>query len=300
MPRWQGKSKGTPVGYSIFVFICRRLGVIPAYSLLVFVAFHYFLFSPTTSKIIYRYFRNRIGFGRVKSVLKIYQNYYMLGQTLLDKIIVMAGFGNRFTYEFDGEENLHRIVAGGKGGILISGHVGNWEAAGHLLRRLNTKINVVMYDGEHQRIKEYLNDVTGGRNFNVIVVKDDISHVYAIGEALQKNELICLHADRFVGNAKTSLQHFLGGEARFPVGPFALASTFKVPVSIVFAFKESITHYHFYGSSLYEYNKSESRHEYTKKLMGTFVNDLEKMVKNYPEQWFNYYNFWENENAGHS
>jgi predicted LPLAT superfamily acyltransferase len=294
MPRWQGKSKGNHVGYRIFVFICRRLGVIPAYSVLVFVAFHYFLFSTKTSKVIYHYFRNRIGFGPVKSVLKIYQNYFLLGQTLLDKIIVMAGFGNRFTYEFDGEENLHKIVNGGKGGILISAHVGNWEAAGHLLKRLNTKVNVVMYDGEHQQIKDYLNNVTGGKNFNVIVVKNDISHVYAIGEALQKNELICLHADRFVEGSKTTIQHFLGADARFPAGPFALASTFKVPVSIVFAFKESTTHYHFYGSKLFEYNRSDTRQEYSDNLMRTFVSDLEQMVKKYPEQWFNYYNFWEN------
>jgi predicted LPLAT superfamily acyltransferase len=294
MPRWQGKSRGTKVGYKIFVFICRRLGVVPAYSVLVFVAFYYFLFSPSTTKIIYCYFRERIGFGRVKSFFKVYQNYFLLGQTLLDKIIVMAGFGNRFTYDFDGEENLHSIVQQGKGGILISGHVGNWEAAGHLLKRLGTKVNVVMYDGEHQKIKEYLSGVTGGKNFNIIVVKDDISHVYAIGEALQKNELICLHADRFVEGTKTSIQHFLGGNAKFPMGPFSLASTFKVPVSIVFAFKESATHYHFYGSKLYQYNKAQSRQEYTENLMRTFVSDLEKMVKKYPEQWFNYYNFWEN------
>jgi predicted LPLAT superfamily acyltransferase len=294
MPRWQGKSKGNKIGYRIFVFICRRLGVIPAYSVLVFVAFYYFLFSFHTTKIIYRYFRDRIGFGSVKSLIKVYHNYFLLGQTLLDKIIVMAGFGNRFTYEFDGEENLHQIVKQGKGGILISGHVGNWEAAGHLLKRLNIRINVVMYDGEHQEIKEYLSEVTGGRNFNVIVVKNDISHVYAIGEALQKNELVCLHADRFVEGSKTSLQDFLGAKAKFPVGPFTLASTFKVPVSIVFAFKESATHYHFFGSKLYEYRKDQNRHEYTEDLMHTFVADLEKMVKKYPEQWFNYYNFWEN------
>jgi len=294
MPTWQGKSKGNKIGYRIFVFICKKLGVYPAYFVLLFVAFHYFLFSVASSRPIYHYFHHRIGFGRIRSILKLYKNYYIFGQTLLDKIIVMAGFGNRFTYDFDGEENLRDIVEGGKGGILISGHVGNWEAAGHLLKRLNTKVNVVMYDGEHQQIKEYINEVTGGRNFNVIVIRDNISHVYAIGEALQKNELVCLHADRFVEGAKTTTREFLGATARFPVGPFALASTFKVPVSIVFAFKDSATHYHFYGSKLLTRSSSVDRNEYTENLTRTFVSDLEMMVKKYPEQWFNYYNFWEN------
>jgi predicted LPLAT superfamily acyltransferase len=294
MPQWEGKSKGNKTGYRIFVFICRKLGAYPAYFILLFVAFYYFLFSYSSSKHIYRYFHDRIGYGRVKSIVKIYHNYFLLGQTLLDKVIVMAGIGNKFTYEFDGEENLRAIVAKGRGGILISAHVGNWEAAGHLLKRLNTKVNVVMFDGEHQQIKNYLNEVTGGRNFNVIVVRDNISHVYAIGEALQKNELICLHADRFVGSTKTITQKFLGADARFPVGPFALASTFKVPVSFVFAFKESLSHYHFYGSRLFEYNNSTSRQEYTGELILNFIKEVEKGVKKYPEQWFNYYNFWKN------
>ncbi|MFZ6011549.1 MAG: lipid A biosynthesis acyltransferase [Bacteroidota bacterium] len=292
MPQWKGKSKGNKLGYSIFVWICRTFGVKPAYLLLRFVAFYYFLFSPSSTRHIYEYFRKRLAYSSFQSRIKVYQNYYVFGQTLLDKIIVMAGIENKFTYDFDGEDNLRKIVALGKGGILLSGHVGNWEAAGHLLRRLNTCINVVMFDGEHERIKHYLDQVTGGRNFNVIVIRNDLSHVYAIGEALAKNELICLHADRFLEGNKTIGRRFLGDYALFPIGPFALAASFKVPVSIVFAFKETATHYHFYGSPLLERGPQEPKAEFSDRMVNTFVNELEQKVKMYPEQWFNYYNFW--------
>ena len=293
MPRWQGKSKGTPLGYRIVIFVCTRAGVGPAYLLLRFVAFYYFLFSWRSSRSSYRYFRDQLGFGPVQSRLRVYSNYYVFAQTLLDKMIVMAGIENRFTYDFDGEENLRKIVAGGRGGILLSAHVGNWEAAGHLLKRLNTRVNVVMYDGEHQQIKDYLESVTGGRNLNVIVVRDDLSHVYAIGDALQKNELVCLHADRFIEGSKTILQHFLRGKALFPEGPFALAAAFQVPVSIVFAFKESTRHYHFFGSDLLARDPSETKPIFVTRLMNQFTLQLEEKLRHYPDQWFNYYNFWE-------
>ena len=292
MPRWQGKSKGTPLGYRIFVFVVRTFGLSPAYLLLRFVAFYYVIFSWSSSKHIYRYFRHFHRYGVLKSALSIYRNYYIFGQTLLDKIVVMAGIDNKFTYEFDGEDNLRQIVRGGRGGILLSAHVGNWEAAGHLLRRLETRINVVMYDGEHQQIKDYLQQVTGGRNLNVILIRPDMSHVYAMGEALQKNELICLHADRFLEGNKTMVTTFLGEEAQFPQGPFLLSSSFKVPVSVVFAFKESATHYHFYGSPLLERSRDESKTDFMDRLLSTFVHQLEQKVKMYPEQWFNYFNFW--------
>jgi predicted LPLAT superfamily acyltransferase len=292
MPQWEGKSRGNKLGYSIFVFVCKTFGVLPAYLLLRFVALYFFLFSWPSSRHVYRYFRHRIGLSCSHSFFKIYSNYYIFGQTLLDKVIVMAGIENRFTYNFDGEDNLRQIVRNGKGGILLSAHVGNWEAAGHLLKRLESRINVVMFDAEHERIKTYLDRVTGGKNFNVIPIRHDLSHVYAISEALGRNELICLHADRFLPGNKTVTKNFLGAPAAFPAGPFQLASGFNVPVSIVFAFKETSRHYHFFGSRLLQGQASESKKAFSEKLINSFVHELEQKIKQYPEQWFNYYNFW--------
>jgi predicted LPLAT superfamily acyltransferase len=118
--------------------------------------------------------------------------------------------------------------------------------------------------------------------------------VYAISEALARNELICLHADRFLAGNKTVVKQFLGADAEFPAGPFLLAAGFNVPVSIVFAFKESATHYHFYGSALMQRGGTENKNEFTTRLTETFIAQLEQKLAMYPEQWFNYYKFWIN------
>ena len=151
----------------------------------------------------------------------------------------MSGIKNKFSFDFDGEENLRKIAALKKGGILLSAHIGNWDVAGHLFKRLETPINIVLYDGEHEQIKEYLEGVTGKKSVNIIVIKNDLSHIYAISDAFNKNELVCMHADRFIEGNKTLTTDFLGEKARFPMGPFLLASKFKVPVSFVFAVKEN-------------------------------------------------------------
>ncbi len=294
MPQWQGKSKGTVLGYQIFVFICKHLGVYPAYFILRFVACYYFLFSWNSSRQTYSYFRNRLKFGSFSSLIRLYQNYYVFGQTLLDKFIIMAGIPNKFTFHQDGSENLVKMMQGGKGGILISAHIGSWEAAGHLLKNnLNVHVNVVMYDGEHERIKNYLGKQTGGPNFSIILIKNDMSHVYAIGDALQRNELICLHADRFLKGNKTTSIDFLGEPASFPIGPFLLAASFRAPVTLVFAFKETTTHYHFFSSELMIREEQEPKDKFISRMMNTFVQDMERKIRIYPLQWFNYYNFWE-------
>lgn len=290
MPSWQGKSKGNKLGYSIFIAILRYGGVYPAYLLLRFVALYYFLFSRSSSRPIYQYFHQRLGYGRWRSLRSLYRNYYIFGQTLIDKIVVMAGMANRFTFHFDGETHLRQLAAGEKGGILLSAHLGNWEVAGHLFKRLNTRINIVMFDGEHERIKAYLSGITGERTVNVIVIKDDLSHIYAIHDALSNRELVCMHADRFLEGNKTVTASLLGAPARFPMGPFLLASTFRVPVCAVFAFKESATHYHFYATPPKEYHGR--RQQGVQEAVNDFTGTLEEKVKQYPLQWFNYYDFW--------
>ena len=292
MPGWQGKSRGMPWGYRIFVGILNRWGVLPAYVLLRFVAFYYFLFSYKASKNVLTYFRQKIGYGPAKSLIKLYRNYYLLGQSIIDKVVILSGIPNKFTFDFDGEEHLHKIAGLQRGGLLLSAHLGNWEIAGHLLKRLGTRINIVMFDGEHRQIKEYMAEVTGKRQVNVILIKNDLSHIYAINEAFKNNELVCIHADRFMEGNKTLTSEFLGGKARFPMGPFVLAAKFKVPVSFVFAMKESDLHYHFFASGIKDYAHL-SKDVLMQQMLDDFVSEMEKKVKKYPEQWYNYYNFWQ-------
>ena len=291
MSLWEGKSRGNKTGYQIFLWVLKRFGVLPAYFLLRFVVLYYFLFSWRSSRAIYYLYHKKLGYGQMASVFKVYRNYYLLGQSIIDKVVVMSGIKNKFTYNFDGEENLREIVSRQKGGVLLSAHIGNWDIAGHLFKRLNTRIHIVIFDGEEEQIKKYLATVTGKKSVNFIVIKNDLSHIYEISEALKNNELVCMHADRFLEGNKTFSANFLGEKARFPMGPFVLAATFKVPVSYVFAVKESNRHYHFFASSIKDYEQVE-KNTVMQEMLLEFTREMEIKVKRYPEQWFNYYNFW--------
>lgn len=291
MSLWQGKSKGNKAGYQFFVWVLKTFGVMPAYFLLRFVVLYYFLFSFKSSREIYSLYRNKLKYSRISAIIKLYKNYYLLGQSIIDKVVLMSGIKNKFTYNFDGEENLREITALQKGGILLSAHIGNWDIAGYLLKRLDTKINIVMFDGEHKQIKEYLATVTGKKSLNIIFIKNDLSHIYEISDAFKNNELVCMHADRFLEGNKTIATNLLGEMARFPMGPFVLASTFKVPVSFVFAVKENNLHYHFFASKIKKYSHLD-KGVVMQQMLNDFATEMEMKVKKYPEQWFNYYNFW--------
>jgi len=290
MPSWQGKSRGNTTGFRIFVWVLRYAGIHTAYLLLRFVAFYFFLFSPKAFRSQYSYFRKRLGFSAWSSITGIYKNYYWFGQTIIDRILLMSGRINPFHFEFEGEEYLREMVEQNKGGLLLSAHIGNWEIAGHLLKRLGTVMHIVMFDGEQQQLKDYLESITEKHSARIILIKNDLSHIYAIQDALGKNEFVCMHADRFLEGNKILAGKLLNKAAFFPAGPFLLARSFRSPVSFVFAMKDRALDYHFYASpsKIYSGDKDST----VELMLNNYCRAMENILKKYPLQWYNYYDFW--------
>jgi predicted LPLAT superfamily acyltransferase len=292
MSSWKGQTRGGVLGYKIFVWTLKYFGLSFAYFLLYFVVTYFVFTSGKAFGVLFRYFHEIQKYGRLRSLFCIYRNYYIFGQVLLDKIAMLAGFQSKFTFDFEGEEFLRHMD---KGGLLVSGHVGNWEIAGQLLNRLEKKINILLLDAEHQQIKKYLSGVLTNRNVNFIVIKEDYSHLVEIKTAFERGEIIAMHGDRFIEGNKIMIFDFLGKPAPFPVGPVNIAARFGVPVSYVFAIKESKKHYHFYATPLRWVPFSQNlkkRDVFLREALGAFVGAFEKIVKKYPLHWFNYYDFW--------
>jgi len=291
---WKGQSRGNLLGYKIFVTLLKNFGLRPAYFILRFVALYFFIFSPASFRNIYQVYRHRLKFGFFKSILFVYRNYFIFGQVLLDKTATLAGFRSKFTFDFEGEQYLREMAAGNSGCLLISAHLGNFEMAGHMLERLEARVNVIMLDAEYQRIKNYLSSITQ-KSFHVIAIREDNAHVYEINTALDNKEILCIHGDRYLEGSKTLEIEFLGEKARFPTGPFYLAMKYGIPVSFVFAMKEGKSHYHFYATPPKYYQQQGNtarRDEMLKTIIQDYVSQVEQKLRQYPDQWFNYYNFW--------
>ena len=249
---------------------------------------------PKARKPIYHYFRHILHFSKLKSARYVFKNFYLLGQTLLDKVALLAGLNNKFTIDYHGEENLNEMAAT-NGGIIIGAHVGNWEIAGQLLERLNTKVYIVMLEAEHEKIKSLLDDVMTKKTMNIIPIKDDLSHIIAINTALSNKSIVALHGDRFIERSKTITGKLLGKDAEFPYGPFYLATKFNATVSFVGATKESDTHYRFHSTKPKTYTYTGGKNERDKavrNMLSDYIIDVEQELYKHPEQWFNYYYFW--------
>ena len=79
----------------------------------------------------------------------------------------------------------------------------------------------------------------------------------------------------------------LGKEAHFPAGTFMLASRLKTPVAYVYVMKEPNLHYH-----LYTRRAPEFKHRDAQAVLNSYTDSVSQMLKKYPYQWFNYFDFW--------
>ncbi len=285
---WEGKSRGTLLGYQIYIFFLRNFGIDAAYILLHFVIGYYVLFSPKSNRDIYVYFRKRQGYSKWKSILCIYKSYYTFGQTLTDKVAISTGLRDKFIYTHNGIEHIDNLLKKNQGGILISGHVGNFESSHYFLedRYQISNISMVTTHAEHQNITDYMERISVKSPLKFIVVQEDMSHVFEIHKAIDDGGLVVFTGDRYLPGAKTLTESFLGKKARFPLGPYLLASRLNLPVLFVYFMKGPKRHYDLYAQT------AEFKARDAQGLLKEYTESMEQILKKYPLQWFNYFDFW--------
>ncbi|MFD1095980.1 LpxL/LpxP family acyltransferase [Salegentibacter chungangensis] len=288
MANWKGQSRGTVLGFRIYVYIIKKFGLYPAYFVLVFVAAYFLLFAFTSTKSTYYLFRKRLGYSRLNAAWNVYRSYFTFGRIQLDRVAITSGMKDKYTFEFDGMEYIDALLEKKRGGILLTAHIGNFNLARHFFEEKHSDavVNLVITDFEHEQIKSYLDSVTGKAKVRTIVMKKDLSHIFEMNRALQNNELLVFAADRYLKGVKTYSEIFLGEKVKFPQGPFKLAARNEIPVLFVHLMREKNFHYHFYARPFEAENIS------AKELLKAYLENLEKMLRKYPRQWYNYYDYW--------
>lgn len=269
----------------------RYLGVGAAYALLVCVVPYFVPFAPRATAAVWRYNRRILRRGRGRSMVEIFRHYYVFGQTIIDKIAIGAGYADRYRFEYERVEECRAVLDAG-GAVMIGAHIGNWEIGAPFFEDYGSRMNIVMYDAEYEKIRETLDKYASGRNYKVIPLSDDpLESVLRIKTALDGGEYVCFQGDRFMAGADTLETRFLGADALFPAGPFTVAARMGVPVVFYFAMREKGRKYRFHFFVPDPPAKTRGG-EGARALLGQYTEILEAMVRRYPRQWFNFYEFW--------
>ena len=290
--QWQGTTDGTPWMQRTLVRILAWMNLPFVYAIMAFVVPYYMLFNRQGYLSQYHFFRRRLGRSPLRAFFDVYVNHFRFGQIILDRFAIYAG--RRFKLIIEGNERFMQLCQCPGGFMQLGSHVGNFELAGYMLSQHYKPINALVYGGETGTVMENRIRVFNHQNLRLILTNGEIDHVFEMNRALADGEILSMNGDRIFGSQKSLTCTILGAKAQLPLGPYILAATRDVPVLCTFVMKESVYTYHIFVHELKLPDELQGKPARIRAaaLAQAYSDRLSDILRRYPHQWLNYYDFW--------
>jgi predicted LPLAT superfamily acyltransferase len=293
---WTSRSFGTALQHRIFYFFIRLGGRPAAYLLLYHVVGYYTLFRPSIrGRTAYYLTRRFPGKGRMGRLLDAYRLSLAFGKALVDRAAVGILGPDAMDVTIRGREEMLHLVARGRGLVLMTAHVGCWQASMSALHCLGVPVHLVMRRDEGEVDRHYFEHAGLPCPFRIIdPAEDSLGGTVETMQALKRGEVVCLMGDRVFGSLRNTLHvPFLGEPVRFPLGAFGIAAAAGAPVAVLFSHKTGPRGYELYLAATIEVPEGTGMHgKALRPAVTSFVEALEKFTQDHPYQFFNFYDLW--------
>ena len=276
---WRGQTGGTHGMQRALVGLIKHTDIRVAYTCMHLWLIWYILVRRTERHGAYVFHRSR-GRNRWQAATDVYRSFYHFGKAVIDRFAVYAGY--QFEVQVENRELYYDRVTSEEGFIMLFSHVGNTEMAGYFLSTPDKRMHILAYGGESPVVMDNRAKVLARNNIGMITIQpEEMNHIYRINEVLQAGDVLAMAADRLMGD-RTVPCTFMGKEAAFPAGAFRICQAMHKPVLLVFVLKEQANKYHVYCEQL----------PADKDLAQRYAECVERMARNHPYEWFNFYDFW--------
>lgn len=267
------------------IWLARRFPLRLMYGVMAVSIPFYVLFDGRGRRASYSFFRRRISYGRVNSALHVFSNMYNMGKVVIDRFAAYAGKKYRITGD---DRFLYDALVPDGTYMMLSSHLGNFELSGYMIPSPRP-VKTLVYAGENAQVMQQRSRMFSGCNIEMVPVKEDMSHLFALNDALQNGEVVSVSADRALGSSKSVLCRFFGEDTLFPAGPFTLAVRRSATVFAVFVVKEGPKDFRAIVEELKAEGEGNAK---VQSLAQSFASALERVARQYPDQWFNFFDFW--------
>ena len=192
------------------------------------------------------------------------------------------------TVRVEGYEHFKAFHEMRRGGIMITGHFGNWEACGGLVS-LDHPTNVVAETMRSQAMTGMLGGVRAKMNLRSIQLGGAAREIL---RALRRGEYVALLADRPTPGRGVQIK-FFGRQAWIPEGSAALAHRAGSPLMVGAMTRNGDGTYTAHAMPPIVWERDESRDQAVQRGMQQVMWDLEALIRRSPEQWYMFRPMWE-------
>jgi len=188
----------------------------------------------------------------------------------------------------EGWDMLDDAMARGKGLILVTGHMGNWELGGRYIAARGVPLDAIGRGMANPLFDAYLNR---SREEMGITVVHDSEAVRRTPRSLRAGRAVGFVADQGVLGLASTFVPFFGRPAKTPRGAAVFALRFEVPVLFVVAIRQPNGRYKLVFERV-EIAGTGDKHRDVDAIVARYTELLEKWVRVAPEQYFWQHRRW--------
>ncbi len=286
------RERGSVTLIRLMVWITLRLGR-PAARLLLGPVCAYFFFCAPAARAASRVWLDR-ALGRRASPADGWRHIWSFASCVLDRVLLLNDRTDLFEITLHGEAVLADVRARHGGGFLFGAHLGSFEVMRTMARALgDTRVTLVMYEDNARKTNQVLHAINPDLGIEIIGLGRPGSMI-AVKERLDDGHLVGILADRGLDGERTVSLPFFGEPARFPVGPFRLATLLKRPVVFMTGLYRGGARYDIHFELLTDVDTAAglTTEQAIEQTMRRYVARLEHYSRSAPWNWFNFYDFW--------
>lgn len=198
---------------------------------------------------------------------------------LYEQLIMGRVLNSRNYHKFLKAETIHNLYDAhkeGKGVIILTGHLGNYEWGASLMGYNGFSVAVISVEYKTEFIRDLYEFNRKRAGIGVFYVRRSFTGPIRF---LRNGGVLCIAGDRSFEGSTVTVKMF-GRDVEIPRGAFFLASKLRAPVVPGFCLREKDNFYHVYFERPFKIKEDEIE-------MGIkrYVEILERYIKKYPEQW---------------
>ncbi len=198
---------------------------------------------------------------------------------------------------FDADRTiLAEIRSNGRGFLLVTGHVGNWEMGAVTLRGHALTPAVVGQPELDPDVESMRLNLRTSLGVESIDIGSSMATAFRVRAAVEAGRAVALLVDRAYPEDQVVVSYF-GRPTPFLRSPALLARFCKCEILPGFFLRSPDgSYFNVWGTPLAA-DESLSPEEDARRIMSRVAADLEAVVRAHPTQWFNFYRFWEDRSA---
>ena len=188
-----------------------------------------------------------------------------------------------------------RVIAearrGGRGFLLVTGHVGNWEMGAVTLRQHDLIPAVVGQAELDPNVQEMRQQLRARLGVESIDIGSSMATAFKVRAAVDAGRAVALLVDRAYPEDRVVVP-FFGKPTPFLRSPALLARLCNCPIVPCYMLANADGSYRSWFGEPLTVDREAPRESEDRRVMGAVARVIEQGIREDPSQWYNFFDYW--------